>query len=66
MLAAAARNTAGRGEPIPRIDYRPEEVATWGLVLGQLEALFPQHACKEVGGARSAARGGAVQVFTGA
>ncbi|KAL4458367.1 hypothetical protein ABPG75_013232 [Micractinium tetrahymenae] len=35
------------GEPIPRIEYLPEEVTTWGLVLGQLEALFPQHACKE-------------------
>ncbi|KAL4429618.1 hypothetical protein ABPG77_008667 [Micractinium sp. CCAP 211/92] len=35
------------GEPIPRIEYLPEEVATWGLVLGQLEALFPQHACTE-------------------
>lgn len=39
-----------RGEPIPRIHYLPEEEATWGLVLGQLEALFPQHACKEVSG----------------
>ncbi len=42
-------NRVGRGEPIPRIEYLPEEVATWGLVLGQLEALFPQHACTEVG-----------------
>lgn len=35
------------GDPVPRIDYHPEEVAVWGTVLEQLEGLFPQHACRE-------------------
>lgn len=36
-----------RGDPIPHIDYTPEEVATWGTALSKLKALFPTHACKE-------------------
>lgn len=36
-----------RGEPIPRIDYTPEEVAVWGTALSKLKALFPSHACAE-------------------
>ncbi|GBF97155.1 chloroplast phenylalanine hydroxylase [Raphidocelis subcapitata] len=35
------------GEPIPRIDYSPEEVAVWGLALRELRRLFPTHACAE-------------------
>lgn len=35
------------GEPIPRIQYTPEEVYVWGTALSKLKALFPTHACKE-------------------
>ncbi|EFN54228.1 hypothetical protein CHLNCDRAFT_24756, partial [Chlorella variabilis] len=35
------------GEPIPRIEYTPDEVAVWGTVLPQLKELIPRHACKE-------------------
>jgi phenylalanine-4-hydroxylase len=35
------------GEPIPRIDYTPEETYVWGTALSKLKALFPTHACSE-------------------
>nr|ANA78296.1 tyrosine hydroxylase [Penaeus vannamei] len=35
------------GEPIPRIEYRPEEIATWGAVFRELERLIPSHACRQ-------------------
>lgn len=39
--------TPTRGDPIPPVDYTPQEVATWAAVLAQLQQLLPQHACRE-------------------
>lgn len=35
------------GQPIPRIDYTPEETAVWTYVMNELLGMFPQHACTE-------------------
>ncbi|KAK3870963.1 hypothetical protein Pcinc_023859 [Petrolisthes cinctipes] len=35
------------GEPIPRVEYRPEEIETWGAVFQELERLIPTHACRQ-------------------
>eukprot|EP00891_Asterochloris_glomerata_P001106 jgi/Astpho2/1106/fgenesh1_pm.00020_%23_3_t len=35
------------GDPIPRIDYTPEERQTWATVLQELTRLYPTHACNE-------------------
>ena len=34
-------------QPIPCIDYTPEETATWGAVWDRMEDLWEQYACKE-------------------
>lgn len=48
LLTGWAVCWACSGEPIPRIEYTPDEVAVWGTVLPQLKELIPRHACKEV------------------
>lgn len=34
------------GQPIPRINYSPEETEVWSSVLKELELLFPKYACQ--------------------
>jgi hypothetical protein len=36
-----------RGEPIPRLEYQPEEKECWRTVLRELKQLYATHACQE-------------------
>ncbi|XP_075423029.1 tyrosine 3-monooxygenase [Ascaphus truei] len=46
MIADIAFNYR-QGDPIPRVEYAPEEIATWKEVYSTLKSLYPSHACKE-------------------
>ena len=35
-----------RGEPVPEVEYGPEEVAVWTTVLRELRDMYPKHACE--------------------
>ncbi|OCT81845.1 hypothetical protein XELAEV_18024353mg [Xenopus laevis] len=46
MIADIAFNYT-HGDPIQRVEYLPEEIATWKEVYSTLKSLYPTHACKE-------------------
>jgi hypothetical protein len=35
------------GQEIPRVEYTPTEIATWGIVFKNLKGFFATHACKQ-------------------
>ncbi|XP_061107028.1 tyrosine hydroxylase 2 [Conger conger] len=36
-----------QGDPLPKVDYTPEETATWRQVYQTLRGIYPTHACRQ-------------------
>ncbi|XP_020837932.2 tyrosine 3-monooxygenase-like [Phascolarctos cinereus] len=35
------------GDPLPKVEYTPQEVSTWKVIYRKLRSLYPTYACKE-------------------
>uniref|UniRef100_A0A674A2K5 Tyrosine 3-monooxygenase n=1 Tax=Salmo trutta TaxID=8032 RepID=A0A674A2K5_SALTR len=47
LVPALHHWTKGMGEPLPRVEYTPEEVATWREVYRTLRTIYPDLACRQ-------------------